>query len=558
MGTSGGGFIMRTRIGAFIGLVVPLACTSSTTSTNDGSTSIGDPSGGSTGGGTAVDGTGGMTTMASAPTSADSSTTNDDGGDTVLPVLFDTIPPEPADLGTGDEGPIIPEDCSQANDGETTVGCVFYAVDLDQYDSSEQDQYAIAISNVQLSGNANVVVEQKIGGVWEEIAGPEAVPPLGLFTFTLPDHHHQGSGVLEGGTYRVTSDLPIIAYQFSPLSQTSFTSDASMLYPATSLDTLAYVPHWGGGQGGLGYITIAAVQDGTDIEVIPTANTAGGAGVPAGTAGMPFEISLDEGDIAEIMVTAANVSLAGTRIEADHPIAVFTAHECANIPANVTACDHLEEQLSGVRLWGQDFAASRVPVRSVGGPETSLWQIHASEDNTTIVLSADPDVTGLPDSPAQLNAGETLEFYVGGSVQQPGDFVVHADRPIAVMNYMCGADNPPGSGTGDPAMVQLSPTEQFLPRYVVLVPSEWTTDVLVVTRTAGAEVQLDGDPIANAEFYDIDDGEFEVARIVVADGVHTLESDAGFSVVVVGYDEYDSYAYLGGSGTGKINPTPQG
>jgi len=27
---------------------------------------------------------------------------------------------------------------------------------------------------------------------------------------------------------------------------------------------------------------------------------------------------------------------------------------------------------------------------------------------------------------------------------------------------------------------------------------------------------------------------------------------------VVGYDEYDSYAYLGGSGTGKINPTPQG
>jgi len=27
---------------------------------------------------------------------------------------------------------------------------------------------------------------------------------------------------------------------------------------------------------------------------------------------------------------------------------------------------------------------------------------------------------------------------------------------------------------------------------------------------------------------------------------------------VVGYDEYDSYAYLGGSGTGKINPTPEG
>jgi hypothetical protein len=27
---------------------------------------------------------------------------------------------------------------------------------------------------------------------------------------------------------------------------------------------------------------------------------------------------------------------------------------------------------------------------------------------------------------------------------------------------------------------------------------------------------------------------------------------------VVGYDEYDSYAYLGGTGTGKINPNPPG
>lgn len=560
MKTSGGGFqLVRSR--ALVGLMATTACSSDTSSNAEATTDSASASGPSTGtaesGGTENPGT--MTTNTSLTSSPGTgSTSQDDGGDTMLPVVFDVIPPDPADLGGGNEGPIIPEDCSQANDGETTVGCVFYAVDLDQYDSSENDQYAIAVSNVQLSGNAEVVIEQKIGGVWTNVAGPEMVAPLGLFAFTLPDHHHQGSGVMEGGTYRVTSDVPIIAYQFSPLSQTSFTSDASMLYPATSLDTLSYVPHWGGGQGGRGYITIAATHDGTDIEVIPTASTDAGTGVPAGSPGLPFNISLDEGDIAEVMVSGVNVSLSGTRIEADHEIAVFTAHECANIPANVTACDHLEEQLSGVRLWGQDFAAARVPVRSVGNPETSLWQITASENDTTVVLSADSDVTGLPDSPAMLQAGETLEFYVGGSATQPGDFVVHANRPIAVMNYMCGADNPPGTTEGDPAMVQLSPTQQFLPRYVVLVPSEWTTDVLVITRPAGAAIDLDGDMIANAEFYDIDDGEFEVARLVVADGIHTLESDTGFSVVIVGYDEYDSYAYLAGSGTGKINPSPQG
>ncbi len=539
-----------------IGLVLAVACGNDGGALASGTSGESSPettSASTTGVSVGEDGTG------TAPTTTDPTT----GSPTEPPdphVLFDVLPPDPVDMGTGEDGPVIPESCIQAGDGETTVGCVFYAVDLDQFNSSENDQWAIAVSNVQLVGSVDVVVEQKVSGSWQTVAGPESVAPLELFTFTLPDLHHQGSGTMEGGTYRVTSDRPIIAYQFSPLTQTSFTSDASMLYPATSLDTLAYVPHWGGGQGGNGYITVVAVEDGTHIEVTPTAATAAGTGVPAAGAGETIDISLDEGDIAEVMVTSPNVSLAGTRIEsnAGHPIAVFTAHECANIPADVTACDHLEEQLSGVRLWGLDFAAARVPVRSAGTPETSLWQIHASEDNTTINISADPDVTGLPDTPAVIDRGETLEFYAGGTPEQPGDFMVHANKPIAVMNYMCGADNPPGTTVGDPAMVQLSPSEQLLPRYVVLVPNEWTTDVLVITRGAGTDIQLDGVTIDDGEFTDIDDGEFEVARIVTTDGVHTLEADAGFSVMVVGYDEYDSYAYLGGSGTGKINPNPEG
>ncbi|HET6584333.1 MAG TPA: IgGFc-binding protein [Nannocystaceae bacterium] len=541
---------------ALIGLAGALACGGGggTAVTESGSV---DETGDGPISSTSADTAHGPTTGASTT----SSTSSADDEETVDPdVLFDVKPPGPVDLGPSKEGPVIPENCSQASDGESTVGCRFYAVDLDQYDTSENDQWAIAVSNVQLSGDVDVVVEQKVGGVWEIVAGPQAVPPIGLYTFELPDKHHEGSGVMAGGTYRVSADRPIIAYQFSPLLQTSATSDASMLYPATSLDTLFFVPHWGGGQGGNGYVTIVAVEDGTTIEVTPTANTMSGTGVPAGTAGNPFMVSLDEGDIAEVMVTSPNVSLAGTRVEsnAGHPIAVFTAHECANIPADVFACDHLEEQLAGVRLWGQDFAAARVPVRSAGTPETSLWQIHASENGTTITLSADDAVTGLPSSPAQLDRGETLEFYASGSADQPGDFMIHATKPIAVMNYMCGADNPPGSGTGDPAMVQLSPTQQFLPRYVVLVPNEWTTDVLVITRPAGVDISLDGVDIDDAEFRDIDNGQFEVARVIVPDGVHTLAADEGFAVMVVGYDEYDSYAYLGGSGTGKINPDPQG
>lgn len=115
----------------------------------------------------------------------------------------------------------------------------------------------------------------------------------------------------------------------------------------------------------------------------------------------------------------------------------------------------------------------------------------------------------------------------------------------------------PGAGTGDPAMVQLSPIEQYLPRYVVLVPGTWINDVAVVSRPAGAPISLDGVAIDDALFIPVADSGFEVARVPVADGIYKFDGgDAAFSIIIVGYDQFDSYAYLGGAGTGVINPNP--
>jgi hypothetical protein len=55
----------------------------------------------------------------------------------------------------------------------------------------------------------------------------------------------------------------------------------------------------------------------------------------------------------------------------------------------------------------------------------------------------------------------------------------------------------------------------------------------------------------------VGDSGFEVARIPIDDGIHTLAADDaqyGLAVIVVGYDLWDSYAYAGGMGMGEINP----
>ncbi len=165
---------------------------------------------------------------------------------------------------------------------------------------------------------------------------------------------------------------------------------------------------------------------------------------------------------------------------------------------------------------------------------------------------------GIPNNSFLLNAGQVVEFYVGGTLAMPGDFEIEADKPIAVVNYMTGSDNP-GAGIGDPAMVQLSPIEQFLPRYVVLVPGTWINDVAVIARPVGAQINLDGAAIDDALFIPVVDSGFEVARVPVADEIHVFDGgQSAFSIIIVGYDAFDSYAYLGGTGTGIINPNPVG
>ena len=460
------------------------------------------------------------------------------------------------------QAPIIPETCEQAQAGESTVGCLFFGVDLDSHDSVEDQQFAIAVSNVQQDQVATVLVERKQSGVWSGVAPAVMVEPLSLHTFNLPAFNQDDSGILAGGAYRVSSDVPIIAYQFNPVDgANSYLSDASMLYPVPTWDSINHVVGWkvindGAVQGA--YVTIVAAKDGTQVEVTPTVVTLAGNGIPPSPAGVSFTISLDEGDIAEVMTKTMNQGLTGTRIEsdADHPVAVFAGNECTFIPTNVYACDHLEEQLSGVRLWGQHFIASRVPPRSASDP--SLWQVYASEDGTQITFKTDPEITGIPNNNLVLNAGQVVELYVGGDAAVPGDFEIVADKPIAVINYMTGSENP-GAGIGDPAMVQLSPIEQFLPRYVVLVPGTWINDVAVVARPVGAAITLDGVPIDDSLFVPVVDSGFEVARVPVSDGVHTFDGgQSAFSVIIVGYDTFDSYAYLGGTGTGVINPNPVG
>jgi hypothetical protein len=523
------------------------------TGTADGGTATATDDGGGDGtsGG---DGSGDGTSSGDGEGSSDGSS---DGGSDDGPKL--DVSPDPTDIGGDPPQKPIPETCAEAETSDTTVGCLFFAVDLDQLDGGDTLQFAVAVSNVQESQEANVTVERKNGNAWEIIEGPVGVDSLGLHTFLLDDLHQEESGKKAGGAYRISSDVPIIAYQFNPLNLQPqvASSDASMLFPVSTWDHINQVVGWKPlAQNGHGaYVTVAAAFDGTTVSITPSVATLGGTDVPVGSPGVPFDIELDEGDIVEVMTKTVDTELTGTKVvsDEDHPVAVFSAAECTFVLAY--SCDHLETQLSGVRLWGMEFVASRMPVRRQDIPESSVWQIYASENDTTVTFDVSPAVSGVPVAPAMMNQGEVLELEVVGPMEEPGDFAVTADKPITVVNYMTGSSL--ADSIGDPAMVQIPPVMQFLPRYVVLVPESWDTDVAVITRHAGQAIRIGGIEVADDEFIPVGNG-FEVARVGIDDGVYLFDGDEAFSVIVVGYTPVDSYAYVGGIGTQVINPNPEG
>jgi hypothetical protein len=448
--------------------------------------------------------------------------------------------------------------CAKAEDALSSVGCEYYGVDAnnDPVENFDVQPYAIVVSNVDSQYTANVQVQVHDGNQWNTLQEVMVGPKM-LHQFDVPDRHVNYTNINPRGAYKVVSDVPLIAYQFQPVNgQSSFTSDASLLLPRNTLDQYYYVLGWGEPSFGAAQVNIVASEDDTHVKITPTTNVQAGGGIPAINAGQEFDLPvLNEADV--IQLDSPSGEFSGSYITSDKPIAVFSTHWCANVPQQSCCCDHLEEQVYGLQTWGTNYVAARWPVRSANTPEPSYWHLFAAEDNTTVHIDANAEVTGLANKDFSMAAGELLEFAVGGTMANPGDFYITADKPIYVMQYLSSSYTVSGVGTdkkGDPAMAQAVPVEQFRDDYVVLVPANWLYDFMVITKKTGSTVNLDGAAIDQNVFTAVEGTEWEVGRISVADGVHALDGDQAFGVIVLGYDSYDSYAYPGGLDQKQINP----
>jgi hypothetical protein len=335
------------------------------------------------------------------------------------------------------------------------------------------------------------------------------------------------SEVIENKGVHVQAEDEIAIYG---LNRREYSTDAFLALPVDILNLFYFVvshqsldDYYNQSQ-----FAIVSPYDDVQVEITPSVNTEGG-----NIARQTFSITLNKGQIYQVQAYNG-LDLTGSVIQASLPVAVFSGHSCANVPLGYGYCDHLVEQLPPVNTWGNSF----ITVPLAGRENGDTFRMLASQDNTAITINGIYIIT--------INFGDYYETILNVPTQ------ITSSKPILVMQYSNGNDwDPYISDNGDPFMMLIPPSEQFMSSYSFSTPSSgFPTNYLNLTITTEgiSSLLLDGGSIDFGLFKVISGTEFSCASIPISIGSHQIENTEGipFGIYSYGFWDCDSYGYAGG------------
>jgi len=477
--------------------------------------------------------------------------------------------------------------CQRAADLKSNVGCEYYAVDLDNEYSQTGDiaaaQFAVAIANAS-TYTVTVTVDRNDGAVGSPpvitTVATREVAPFELAVIELPQREVDGSTSKNNGpgtflssrAYRVTSNYPVVAYQFNPIDQ-EYSNGASLLLPTPALDKHHWVLGWptanpidlGFSIPGIpdhSYVTIVGVTEApVSVEVTLGGPIVGGGGIPATGKGQKVTATLRAFDVLNLESDGAPGDMSGSLVKSSGPVAVFSGGERAIVPYDVKppppsgydgelcCTEHIEQQVYPTVALGKDFVVTRSPIRSTvpQSPEADIYRIMGTKAGTQITTTL-----AAPYDSFTVEPGKWVEFW------SVSDFVVTATEPIILAQYLVSQtyveDYTVG---GDPEFILFPPAEQHRNDFLFLTPPTFDVHWVVVAAPAEAFVTVDGADSAMAcsrhDAGTLGQTSYVALRCQLGGGVHRVESDVPIGATAYGYHNVGSYGYAAGADIRRIN-----
>lgn len=450
--------------------------------------------------------------------------------------------------------------CANAENEGSYIGCEYTATRL--FNLSEED-YAFAIVvgnpnrflslNVSLSStNQEILLAQdtpktseiidESGATWPiESVENVVVPPRNMAVFVLD--------IRNNTPIKIKSTRPVVAAQFNPYCcNQNYSNDASLLFPDYTLGTRYRLTNYPA----FGELPAEAIVIAQDADTTVSWQDLGNTYSQRVDANASFTIRSQTPDIS------------GIEINSSHPVSVFSSHPCTFIPDQLWACDHLESQLLPADALGSQYILSPMRIRSDDPEDTTegiYWWLTADED---VEVSFDPPLSSLnlrPTSSTQRNVcrlrGGTLTLEAGESCEiglyEPTS--LSASGRLSVAGFLSGQESTGkqffGTQAGDPAMFLLPPIDRLRTDYSFISPPTYAVNYITVAAPANAVFLLDGEQLKpesmlQAQTVQVNSQRWKIFTVRISAGVHRIESAQPFQLLVYAYDDYVSYAYVGG------------
>jgi hypothetical protein len=337
----------------------------------------------------------------------------------------------------------------------------------------------------------------------------------------------------------IHSDEPVSVYA---LNQYKASTDATNILPVNSLGTeyyhISYQPPYSTYNDGY---TIVATEDATDIFENGTQLT-----------------TMNKGQVYSVYKTT---DMTGSHITSTKPIALFTTHPVAMVPYNVTASDHLYQQMMPVNTWGKKYF---VPVTHRGAERV---RIVASQDGTNISHTGGTVISG---SLTNLNKGQFVELEI--NLAEGGSYIT-SNKPVGVCSFLMGTTSTSLTySVGDPAIALLPSVEQFVDSATIspFIPSGTTGSTLLTEHYAllfmrtssigkttmcigtGASTALSGGTWTTGANPDYS---FYNLPLTNATQSCTFANPDGLAIMGYGLGQAESYYYLAASAFKDISAT---
>lgn len=239
--------------------------------------------------------------------------------------------------------------------------------------------------------------------------------------------------------------------------------------------------------------------------------------------------------------------LTGTLISSSKPVVVIGGHRRSQVPVLLPGAsrDLLVEQMPGIETWGRRILVPPLALPSdyqqYSVDDIPVCRVIASADSTSVLVNAQPAY--------MLDKGKFWDLPLDVPL------VIDATKPILVVILDRSANRTGGGRTGDPSMIVVPPTEQFLRSYTIgCVASNVSGAELyrehfitaLVPTSAVSSLEVNGSKNFAASVRSILGTSSSIVTIPVRSGAHRLRADSAFGVFVYGYGNAESYGYTGG------------